>query len=111
MKSEYSLEHSHASLLARLYLRFAGEEDMQGYDISRLQIPMGDSDSMIKGTPPEEPILIRRDMMPNSGSKYSHTSFGRLLSHNTLRPHLSGHSHSTVRPRLNGHSHTVQLDF
>ena len=39
---------------------------MQGYDISRLQIPMGDTDSMIKG-PPEEPMMIRRDMMPVGG--------------------------------------------
>ena len=49
---------------------------MQGYDISRLQIPMGDTDSMIKGPPPEEPMMYRRDMMP-VGSEYSHTSFVR----------------------------------
>ena len=49
---------------------------MQGYDISRLQIPMGDTDSMIKGPPPEEPMMSRRDMMP-VGSEYSLTSFVR----------------------------------
>ena len=49
---------------------------MQGYDISRLQIPMGDTDSMIKGPPPEEPMMYRRDMMP-VGSEYSLTSFVR----------------------------------
>ena len=60
-------------------LRFVGEEDMQGYDISRLQIPMGDTDSMIKGPPPEEPMMYRREMMP-VGSKYSNTPFEQSLT-------------------------------
>ena len=58
---------------------------MQGYDISRLQIPMGDTDSMIKGPPPEEPMMYRRDMMP-VGSEYSLTSFEWSTSWDTGNP-------------------------
>ncbi len=53
---------------AHAHFSAAGEEDMQGYDISRLQIPMGgDADSMIKGPPIDEPMMYRRDMVPVGG--------------------------------------------